>query len=192
MAQDTRKLKEMQHELRNMWENHALRRKKGNGKAKPRMVVRSNATFQDQDFNLDRQQSKDRKIKDIISNIEPRENTNQFIIAWHYGSIFFVKPNNLKYENGKVEYMDFVEVDDFKKLTVDKVARFMMYLGYKLPVRVLYMREMMSLLNGLVRIKNMEDVQKMLDGICSSKLLEVYLVPPARTFVLSWESPTMK
>ncbi|KAL2473704.1 transcription repressor OFP5-like [Forsythia ovata] len=72
MAQDTRKLKEMQHELRNMWENHASRRKKGNGKAKPRKVVRSNATSQDQDFNLDRQQSKDRKIKDIISNIEPR------------------------------------------------------------------------------------------------------------------------
>ncbi|KAL2558424.1 hypothetical protein Fot_03163 [Forsythia ovata] len=32
----------------------------------------------------------------------------------------------------------------------------------------------------------------MLDGIGSSKLLEVYMVPPARTFVLSWESPTLK
>ncbi|KAL2552228.1 Uncharacterized protein Fot_05847 [Forsythia ovata] len=27
---------------------------------------------------------------------------------------------------------------------------------------------------------------------CRSTLLEVYLVPPARTFVLSWESPTVK
>ncbi|KAL2508747.1 hypothetical protein Fot_32394 [Forsythia ovata] len=79
-----------------------------------------------------------------------RENTNQFTIAWHYGGRFFVKPNNLKYEHGQVEYMDFVEVDDFKKLTVDRVARFMIYLGYKLLVGVLYMRERMSLLNGLV------------------------------------------
>ncbi|KAL2516470.1 hypothetical protein Fot_30443 [Forsythia ovata] len=38
----------------------------------------------------------------------------------------------------------------------------------------------------------MEDVKKMLDGIGSSKLLEVYLVHPARTFVLSWESPSVK
>ncbi|KAL2529342.1 hypothetical protein Fot_21943 [Forsythia ovata] len=91
-----------------------------------------------------------------------------------------------------MEYMDFVEVDDFKKLTVDRVARFMMYLGYKLPIGVLYRRETISLLNGLVRIKNMEGVQKMLDGIGSSKLLEVYLVLPAQTFVLSWESPTVK
>ncbi|KAL2528520.1 hypothetical protein Fot_21121 [Forsythia ovata] len=77
--------------------------------------------------------------------------------------------------------MDFVEVDDFKKLTVDRVARFMTYLGYKLPVGVLYKRERMSLLNGLVRIKNMEDVKIMLDGIGRSTLLEVYL-----------ESPTVK
>ncbi|KAL2491940.1 hypothetical protein Adt_27568 [Abeliophyllum distichum] len=100
---------------------------------------------------------------------------------WHYGDRFFVKPNNLKCEHGKVEYMDFVEINNF-----------MMYLGYKLPVAVLYMRERISLLYGLVRIKNMEDVKKMLDGIGSSKLLEVYSVPPARTFVLSWESPTVK
>ncbi|KAL2513918.1 hypothetical protein Fot_27889 [Forsythia ovata] len=120
------------------------------------------------------------------------ENTKKFTIAWHYGGRFFVKPNNLKYEHGKVEYMDFVEVDDFKKLTVDRVARFMMYLGYKLPVGVLYKSERMSLLNGLVRIKNMEDVKIMLDGIGTSTLLEVYLVLPARTFVLSWESPTVK
>ncbi|KAL2494295.1 hypothetical protein Fot_38052 [Forsythia ovata] len=122
----------------------------------------------------------------------PRKNTNQFTIAWHYGGRFFVKPNNLKYEHGKVEYMDFVEVDDFKKLTVDRVARFMTYLGYKLPVGVLYKRKRISLLNGLVRIKNMEDVKIMLDGIGRSTLLEVYLVPPARTFVLSWESLTVK
>ncbi|KAL2456695.1 hypothetical protein Fot_56725 [Forsythia ovata] len=38
----------------------------------------------------------------------------------------------------------------------------------------------------------MEDVKIMLDGIGRSTLLEVYLVPPARTFVLSWESPTVK
>ncbi|KAL2529269.1 Uncharacterized protein Fot_21870 [Forsythia ovata] len=50
----------------------------------------------------------------------------------------------------------------------------------------------MSLLNGLVRIKNMEDVKIMLDGIGRSTLLEVYLVSPARTFVLSWESLTVK
>ncbi|KAL2456702.1 Uncharacterized protein Fot_56730 [Forsythia ovata] len=71
-----------------------------------------------------------------------RENTKQFTIAWHYGGRFFVKPNNLKYEHGKVEYMDFVEVDDFKKLTVYVVG---------------------SVLGS-----------------------------PARTFVLSWESPTVK
>ncbi|KAL2502821.1 hypothetical protein Fot_36763 [Forsythia ovata] len=89
--------------------------------------------------------------------------------------------------------MDFVEVDDFKKLTVDRVGRFMMYLGYKLLVGVLYMSERMSLLNGLVRIKNMEDdVKIMLDGIGSSKLLEVYLVLPARTSILSWESRIVK
>ncbi|KAL2508746.1 Uncharacterized protein Fot_32393 [Forsythia ovata] len=38
----------------------------------------------------------------------------------------------------------------------------------------------------------MEDVKKMLNGISSSKLLEVYLVPPDQTFVLSWDSPTVK
>ncbi|KAL2526208.1 hypothetical protein Adt_11262 [Abeliophyllum distichum] len=103
-----------------------------------------------------------------------------------------MKPNNLKYEHGKVKLMDFVEVDDFKKLTIDRVARFMMFIGYELPVGVLYRGERMSLLNRLVRIKNMEDVKKMLDGIGNSKFLEVYLVPPARTFVLSWESPTVK
>ncbi|KAL2527100.1 hypothetical protein Adt_12154 [Abeliophyllum distichum] len=72
------------------------------------------------------------------------------------------------------------------------VARFMRYLGYKLPVRVLFKRERMSLLNGLVRIKNMEDVKIMLDGVNRSTLLEVYLVPPAQTFALPWESPTRK
>ncbi|KAL2502175.1 60s ribosomal protein L10 [Forsythia ovata] len=50
-------------------------------------------------------------------------------------------------EHGKVEYMDFVEVDDFSKLTVDRVSGFMKYLGYKLPVGVLYMRARTSLLN---------------------------------------------
>ncbi|KAL2485962.1 MuDR family transposase [Abeliophyllum distichum] len=120
------------------------------------------------------------------------ENTKQFTIAWHYGGRFFVKPNNVKYEHGKVEYMDYVEVDDLKKLTVDVVDMFMRYLGYKLPVGVLYKREMMSLLNGLVRIKNMEDVRIMLEGVNRSRLLEVYLVPPAQTFALPWESPIRK
>ncbi|KAL2494876.1 FIP1[V]-like protein [Forsythia ovata] len=120
------------------------------------------------------------------------ENTKKFTIAWHYGGKFFPKPNNLKYEHGKVEYMDFVDVDDFSKLTVDRVARFMKYLGYKLLVGVLYMREKTSLLNGLVRINNMEDVKIMLNGISSSKLVKVYLVFPSRTFVLSWELPTVK
>ncbi|KAL2551601.1 hypothetical protein Fot_05220 [Forsythia ovata] len=68
----------------------------------------------------------------------------------------------------------------------------MKYLGYKLPVGVLYRRARTSLLNGLVRIKNMEDLKIMLNGIDNSKLVEVYLVPPSRTFLLSWESPKVK
>ncbi|KAL2532005.1 Uncharacterized protein Adt_05356 [Abeliophyllum distichum] len=100
------------------------------------------------------------------------ENTNQFTIAWHYGGRFFVKPNNVKYKHGKVEYIDYADVDDFKKLTVDMVAMFMRYLGYKLPVGVLYKRKRMSLLNELVRIKNMEDVKIMLDGVNSTVALE--------------------
>ncbi|KAL2553009.1 Uncharacterized protein Fot_06628 [Forsythia ovata] len=88
--------------------------------------------------------------------------------------------------------MDFVDVDDFSKLTVDRVARFMKYIGYKLMVGVLYMRDKMSLLNRLVGIKNIEDVKLMFSGIGSFKLVEVYLVPPSRTFVLCWESPTIK
>ncbi|KAL2501776.1 uncharacterized protein Fot_35624 [Forsythia ovata] len=112
------------------------------------------------------------------------ENSKHFTIAWHYGNIFFLKPNNLKYEHGKVNYMDFVDVDDFSELTADRVARFIKYLGYKILIGVLYRRDRMFLLNGLVRIKTIEDVKVMSSGIGSSKLVEVYLVPHSRTFVL--------
>ncbi|KAL2542391.1 hypothetical protein Adt_03369 [Abeliophyllum distichum] len=88
--------------------------------------------------------------------------------------------------------MDFINVDDFSKLTVDRVARFMKYLAYKLPVGVLYMKDRMSLLNRLVRIKNIEDVKLMISEIGSSKLVEFYLVLPSRTNVLSWKLPTVK
>ncbi|KAL2489662.1 Uncharacterized protein Fot_42954 [Forsythia ovata] len=101
----------------------------------------------------------------ILEHIKISENSKHFTIAWHYGSRLFMKPNNLKYEHGKVEYMDFVDVDDFSKLTVDRVARFMKYLGYKLPVGVLYKRDRMSLQNGLVRIKNIKDVKLMFSGM---------------------------
>lgn len=51
MALDTRKMKEIQHEMRNTWENHASRSKKGNGKA----------TYK----TLRRQAKKDRKSKNL-------------------------------------------------------------------------------------------------------------------------------
>ncbi|KAL2554080.1 hypothetical protein Fot_07699 [Forsythia ovata] len=108
------------------------------------------------------------------------ENSKEFTIVWYYGGKFFIKPNNLKYEHGKVEYMDFFDVDDFSKLTVDRVAKFMKYLGYKLSVGVLYKRDMI------------EDVKLMFSGIGSSKLVIVYFAPPSRTFVLSYESLTVK
>ncbi|KAL2521139.1 Uncharacterized protein Fot_25062 [Forsythia ovata] len=76
--------------------------------------------------------------------------------------------------------MDFVEVDDFSKLTVDMVTRFMNCLHYKLSTEVLYMRARTSLLNGLVRNKNMEGVKIMLNGVGSSKLVEVYLSPTVK------------
>ncbi|KAL2541744.1 Uncharacterized protein Adt_02722 [Abeliophyllum distichum] len=58
--------------------------------------------------------------------------------------------------------MDFVEVDDLKRLTVDRVARFMMYRGYKLPIGVLYKGERMSLLYGPRIVKIIEKNRKSL------------------------------
>ncbi|KAL2457404.1 Uncharacterized protein Adt_46375 [Abeliophyllum distichum] len=120
------------------------------------------------------------------------ENSKYFTIAWHYGGRFYLKPNNLAYEHGVVDYIDFVDPDEVLKLTVRMLDRFLKRFGYKLPMEFFYRRYKMSLLVGLVRMKSLDDLKGMVSAIGASKVVEVYMVTPTITFCLPWDSPNVK
>ncbi|KAL2489713.1 hypothetical protein Fot_43005 [Forsythia ovata] len=106
---------------------------------------------------------------------------------WHHGGRFYLKPNNLAYEHGDLDYVDFVDPDEVIKLTVRRLDRFLKCFGYKVPMKFFYMRYKMSLLVGLVKMK-----REMVNVIGASKVVEVYMVSPTITFSLPWDSPTVK
>ncbi|KAL2496798.1 hypothetical protein Fot_40555 [Forsythia ovata] len=120
------------------------------------------------------------------------ENSMYFTNVWHHGGRFYLKSNNLSYEHGQLECVDFVDPDDVITLIVGKLDRFLKCFGYKVPMEFFYRRYRMSLLVELVRMKIHEDLKRMLNVVGSLKVVEVYMVSPTPLFSLPWDSPTGK
>ncbi|KAL2553958.1 hypothetical protein Fot_07577 [Forsythia ovata] len=120
------------------------------------------------------------------------ENSKCLTVAWHHGDRFYLKPNNLSYEHGIFDYVDFVDPDEVLKLTVGMLDRFLKTFGYKVLMEFFYNKNNMSLLVRLVRMKSRDDLKRMVIAIGASKVVEVYMVTPTIRFSLPWDSPTVK
>ncbi|KAL2487272.1 hypothetical protein Adt_32028 [Abeliophyllum distichum] len=131
-------------------------------------------------------------VSQLPSVIGKGENSKYFTIAWHHSSRSYLKPNNLAYEHGVLDYIDFVDPDGVLKLTIGRLDRFLKFFRYKVLMEFFYMRYKMLLLVKLVRMKSRDDLKGMVSAIGTLKVLEVYMIFPAITFSLPWDSPTVK
>ncbi|KAL2514642.1 uncharacterized protein Fot_28613 [Forsythia ovata] len=96
------------------------------------------------------------------------------------------KPNNLVYEHGEVNYMDYVHSSILNRQILDILVE---GVGHDLPMGFLYKKQKFSLLEGLVRICSNVDVMLLKDRNGATKL-DIYLVPHTRTHELEWDRST--
>ncbi|KAL2516527.1 hypothetical protein Fot_30498 [Forsythia ovata] len=82
-----------------------------------------------------------------------------FTVKIHHGGIMFTKPNNLVYEHGDVDYMDYVQSSNLNRELLDKLVE---GVGLDLPMGFLYKKQKFSLLEGLVRICSNVDIDMLL------------------------------
>ncbi|KAL2552010.1 uncharacterized protein Fot_05629 [Forsythia ovata] len=99
----------------------------------------------------------------------------------HHGGIMFTKPKNLVYEHGDVDYMDYVHSSNLNRELLDKLVE---GVGLDLPIGFLYKKQKFSLLEGLVRICSNVNIAMLLKDRNGANKVEIYLVPPLRTYEL--------
>ncbi|KAL2511125.1 hypothetical protein Adt_16725 [Abeliophyllum distichum] len=97
----------------------------------------------------------------------------------------FTKPNNLVYEHGDVDYMDYVHSSSLNRELWDKLVE---GVGLDLPMGFLYKKQKFLLLEGLVRIRSNVDIAMLLKDRNGANEVEIYLVPPSRTYELECDS----
>ncbi|KAL2488962.1 Uncharacterized protein Fot_42254 [Forsythia ovata] len=68
-----------------------------------------------------------------------------FTVKIHHGGIMLTKPNNLVYEHGDVDYMDYVHSSNLNRELLDKLVE---GIGPNLPMGFLYRKQKFSLLEG--------------------------------------------
>ncbi|KAL2525016.1 Uncharacterized protein Adt_10070 [Abeliophyllum distichum] len=102
-----------------------------------------------------------------------------FTIKIHHGGIMFTKTNNLDYEHGDVDYMDYVHSSSLNRELLDKLVE---GVGLDLPMGFLYKKQKFSLLERLVKIRSNVDIDMLLKDRNKANL-----VPPSRTYELEWD-----
>ncbi|KAL2485732.1 hypothetical protein Adt_30488 [Abeliophyllum distichum] len=95
----------------------------------------------------------------------------------------FTKPNNLVYEHGDVDYMDYVHSSSLNRKLLDK---FVEGVGLDLPMGFLYKKHKFSLLEGLVKIRSNVDITMLLKNRNGATEVEIYLVLHLRNYELEW------
>ncbi|KAL2476591.1 hypothetical protein Adt_37327 [Abeliophyllum distichum] len=95
----------------------------------------------------------------------------------------FTKSNNLVYEHGDVDYIDYVHSSSLNRELLYKLVK---CVGLDLPMGFLYKKQKFSLLEGLVRIRSNVDIAMLLKDRNGANKVEIYLVPPSRTYELEW------
>ncbi|KAL2516358.1 uncharacterized protein Fot_30329 [Forsythia ovata] len=104
-----------------------------------------------------------------------------FTVKIHHGCIMFTKPNNLVYEHGDVDYMDYVYSSNLNREPLDKLVE---GVGLDVPMGFLYRKQKFSLLEGLVRIRSNVDIDMLLKDRNGANEVEIYLMPHSRTYEL--------
>ncbi|KAL2549033.1 uncharacterized protein Fot_10563 [Forsythia ovata] len=107
-----------------------------------------------------------------------------FTVMIHHEVIMFTKPNNLVYEHGGVDYMDYVHSSSLNRQLLDKLVE---SVGLDLPMGFLYKKQKFSLLEGLVSIRSDIDIATLLKDRNGATEVDIYLVPPSQTYELEWD-----
>ncbi|KAL2559853.1 uncharacterized protein Fot_04592 [Forsythia ovata] len=101
-----------------------------------------------------------------------------------HGGIMFTKPNNLLYEHGDVDYMDYVHSSSLNRQLLDKLVE---GVGLDLPIKFLYKKQKFSLLEGLVIIRSNVDIAMLLKDRNGATQVDIHLVPHLRAYELEWD-----
>ncbi|KAL2528831.1 uncharacterized protein Fot_21432 [Forsythia ovata] len=104
-----------------------------------------------------------------------------FTVKIHHRGIMFTKSNNLVYEHGDVDYMDYVHSSSLNRELLDKLVE---GVGLDLPMGFLYKKQKFSLLEGLVRIRSNVDIAMLLKDRNGANEVEIYLMLPSRNYEL--------
>ncbi|KAL2499039.1 Uncharacterized protein Adt_24589 [Abeliophyllum distichum] len=97
-----------------------------------------------------------------------------FTVKIHHGGILFTKPNNLVYEHGDVDYIDYVYSSSLNRHLLYKLVE---GVGLDLPIGFLYNKQKLSLLEGLFRIRRNIDIAMLLKYRNRATEVDIYLVP---------------
>ncbi|KAL2500774.1 Signal peptidase I [Forsythia ovata] len=79
---------------------------------------------------------------------------------------------------GEVDYMDYVHSGILNRQLLDKLVD---GVGLDLPIEFLYKKQKLSLLEGLVRIRNNVDIAMLVKNRNGATEVDIYLVPPTPT-----------
>ncbi|KAL2482200.1 Uncharacterized protein Fot_43644 [Forsythia ovata] len=94
------------------------------------------------------------------------------------------KPNNLVYQHGEVDYMDYVHSIILKRQLLDKLVE---GVGLDLPMWFLYKEQKLLLLEGLVRIRSNVNIAMLLKDRNRATEVDIYLVSLTPTPELEWD-----
>ncbi|KAL2498613.1 hypothetical protein Adt_24163 [Abeliophyllum distichum] len=99
-----------------------------------------------------------------------------------------IKSNNLIYEHGEVDYMDYVDSRIFNRQLLHKLEE---GVGLDLPMGFLYKKQKMSLLEGLVRICSNGDISMLLKDRNGETQVDIYVVllTPTHELECGWSIP---
>ncbi|KAL2522323.1 Uncharacterized protein Fot_26246 [Forsythia ovata] len=104
--------------------------------------------------------------------------TDRMMLPIGCRGIMLTMPNNLVYEYGEIDYIDYVHSSILNRHFLDKLVE---GVGLDMLMGFLYKEQKLSLLEGMVRIHSNIDIAMLLKDRNGTTEVDIYLVPPTPT-----------